>query len=263
MLRFGCQKFLNALPILRGLETDSGEYALTLDSPSRLARMLHERQLDAAMVPAIEYLRNPDYVIVPDVCVAALGKVGSVNLYCRKPPDETGLVALDPSSLTGVMLVKVLMLKRFGARPKYFVAGHVRLRDLSRTEADAVLAIGDEALGRPPDGYQALDLAEQWFQMTALPFVFAVCCAHRGTDLGGFDGTLKASLAKGLGEIPEIAAEAAPGAGLTRERLESYLAQNIRYNLGPAEIQGLRRFFKEVVEANLWTEERDLEFYRG
>jgi chorismate dehydratase len=263
MLRFGCQKFLNALPILRGLEADSGEYALTLDRPSRLARMLHERQLDVAMVPAIEYLRNPDYVIVPDVCIAAIGKVGSVNLYCRKPPDEIGFVALDPSSLTGVMLVKVLMLKRFGVRPRYFVAGHVRLRDLSRTEADAVLVIGDEALGRPPAGYQVLDLAEQWFQMTALPFVFAVCCTHRGTDLGGFDKTLKASLAKGLGKISEIAAEAAPGAGLTKERLESYLAQNIRYNLGPAEIQGLRCFFKEVVEANLWTEERDIEFYHG
>lgn len=263
MLRFGCHDFINALPILRGLKADSGGCALVLDKPSALARMLHERRLDVAVVPAVEYLRNADYVIVPDVCVAALGRVESVNLYCRRPPDEIGLIALDPSSLTSVILLDILMRSRFGVRPRYSAGGPLRLGDLPQTEADAVLVIGDEALRKPPPGYQAIDLAEQWHEMTGLPFVFALCCARRGADLKGFGELLKASLARGLREIPLIAAEAAPRTDLTPERIESYLTENLRYQLGKTEQAGLRRFFAETVRANLWTEERDLEFHRG
>ncbi len=262
MLRFGCHNFLNSLPILRGLERNSPDYSLVLDRPRPLARMLQERKLDIAVVPSIEYLRNDDYVIIPDVCISACGPVGSVNLYCRRPLDKTGLIAFDPSSLTSVVLLKMLMQERFGARPRYSAAGQVRLCDLHRIEADAVLVIGDEALREPPQGCRVLDLAEEWHKMTGLPFVFAVCCARRGVNLGGFDETLKASLEKGLSEIPEIAAEAAPGIGLAVERVESYLGQSVRYRLGPREQEGLRRFFAEVVKANLWTRERDLEFYR-
>jgi chorismate dehydratase len=263
MLRFGCHDFINSMPILHGLRRGGRDFALSLGKPSAVAEMLRGRKVDIAMAPAIEYLRNEDYVIVPDVCIAARGEVGSVNLYHRKPLGEVRTIAVDPSSLTSAALIRIMMEKCFKARPQYTPAKRMSLEDLPRAEADGVLLIGDEALGEPPAGYEVLDLSEQWLSMTGLPFVFAVCCARRGAELGGFGEALRASLAEGLAHIPEIAAEAARKYGLPKARVEAYLSRNLRYTLGAEERQGLKRFFAEVVAAGLWPKERELEFHGG
>jgi chorismate dehydratase len=263
MLRFGCHNFINSLPILYGLKRKPAECFLTLDNPRVIARLLREGSLDIAIVPAIEYLLNADYLVVPDVCIAAKGPVASVNLYHRKPPEEIRHIALDSSSLTSVVLIKIIMEKCFKVRPAYSSANMTRMEDVARAKADAVLVIGDEALNPPPAGYGVLDLAEQWRRMTNLPFVFAMCCTRRGTDLGGFEETLRASLAEGLAHVTEIAAEAAAQSALPAERVKSYLTQNLRYVTGKEEREGLKRFYAEAVAARLCPKEREFEFYPG
>jgi len=263
MLRFGCHNFINSMPILYGLKRKPADCLLTPDNPRAIARLLREGALDVAIVPAIEYPLNADYLIVPDACIAANGPVASVNLYHRKPFAEIRHIALDSCSLTSVVLIKIIMEKCFKARPAYSSTSRTKMEDLARAEADATLVIGDEALSRPPAGYEVLDLAEQWRRMTGLPFVFAVCCMRRGTDLGGFREALRASLAEGLAHVAEIAAEAAAESGLPVERVKSYLSRNLRYVLGKEEREGLRRFYAEAAAAKLCPEERELEFYRG
>jgi chorismate dehydratase len=261
MLRFGCHDFINSLPILRGLKRATGDFSLTLGKPRAIAEMLQKRLLDIAIVPAIEYLRNSDYAIVPDVCIAASGRVESVNLYHRKPLSEIRRIALDSSSLTSVFLTKVIMGKCFKARPQYVTASSTRMEELGENAADAVLVIGDEALGPVPAGFEALDLAEQWRRMSGLPFVFAVCCARRETEIMGFDRILHESLMDGLSHVLEIAGEAARETGLPRERVEEYLMRNLHFTLGKEEMEGLRRFYAETVAAGLWPRERELEFH--
>jgi chorismate dehydratase len=260
MLRFGCHNFINSMPILYGLKKAPAGCSLTLDNPRAIARLLHEGRLDVAIVPAIEYLLNADYLIVPPVCIAAKGRVESVNLYHRGPIEKIRHIALDQASLTSTVLIRIIMKRCFRLRPVYSPARSTRLEELPRSETDATLIIGDEALNPPPAGYRVLDLAEQWRRMTNLPFVFAVCCARRGADLDGFSETLRASLVEGLAHVSEIACAAAEPS-LPAERLESYFIKSLRYVLGKEEQEGLKRFYAEVVAGGFCPEERDLEFY--
>jgi len=263
-IRFGCQNLINALPILHGLSpaqetSDAPRLEIVRDTPAILARMLHEQLLDVAVVPAVEYLRNTDYVIASPVCIACCGPVESVRLYCRKPPDRIETLALDASSLTSAILVRVLLARRYGVEPHCTISGVGH--DLSQIQTDAVLVIGDGALIIDPRGFQVLDLGEEWFKMTGLPFVFALCCCRRGANLGDVPERLEKSLADGLKSVGDIAAAVSGPMGIDRERLVRYLTQSIRYHLGLAEQQGLLRFFHEIFNCGLWHEERGLEFY--
>ncbi|MFH1550432.1 MAG: menaquinone biosynthesis protein [Planctomycetota bacterium] len=269
-IRFGCQNLINALPILHGLSLvasgppgqepcDVPRLEIVRDTPAILARMLHEQLLDVAVVPAIEYLRNADYVIASPVCIACCGPVESVKVYCRKPPDKIETLALDANSMSSAVLVRVLLARQYGVEPRCTIAGIGH--DLSQIQTDAVLVIGDGALVIDPRGFQVLDLGEEWFRMTGLPFVFALCCCRRGASLGDLPERLERSLEDGLKSVGDIAAAVSGPMGIDRERLVRYLSQSIRYHLGLAEQQGLLRFFHETFNCGLWHEERGLEFY--
>ncbi len=269
-IRFGCQNLINALPILHGLSPgasgphgqephDDTRLEIVRDTPAILARMLHEQLLDVAIVPSIEYLRNVDYAIVSPVCIACCGPVESVKVYCRKPPDKIETLALDANSLSSAVLVRILLARQYGVEPRCTISGVGH--DLSQIQTDAVLVIGDGALVIDPRGLQVLDLGEEWFRMTGLPFVFALCCCRRGASLGDLPGRLERSLEDGLKNVGDIAAAVSGPMGIDRKRLVRYLSQSVRYHLGLAEQQGLLRFFRETFNCGFWHEERGLEFY--
>ena len=57
-------------------------------APARCAEMLARGEVDAALVPVIEYQRIPDIAIVPDVCVGSRTAVRSVVLVTRTEQSE-------------------------------------------------------------------------------------------------------------------------------------------------------------------------------
>ena len=81
LLRFGVHNFLNASPLLLPLKeqgVDMG-FQLFMDSPAALADRLKSNDLDLAMIPSVEYFKLADtYRLVPDICIASRGEVGTV-----------------------------------------------------------------------------------------------------------------------------------------------------------------------------------------
>ena len=71
--------------------------------------MLARGEVEAALVPVIEYQRLPETLVVPGVCVGARAEVQSVVLVTRGSPlEEVRSVALDTSSRTSAALVEVI-----------------------------------------------------------------------------------------------------------------------------------------------------------
>jgi chorismate dehydratase len=258
-IRIGAVNYLNSKPLIEGLAELAPEAELVLDYPSRLADRLSDGTLDVALVPSIACLVAPNYEVVSDACVAARGPVLSVKLYFRTEPAAVRRLALDAGSRTSSTLARILLGERYGIFPE--LEPLPLDQSTAKTDADAVLLIGDRAIGPPAEAFPATwDLGEEWTNWTGLPFVFAMWGTPRGTALGRVEDLLSAARDLGVNNLPSIARREAPLLGLPEQVTIDYLTQNLYYRLGAAERQGLARFHQLAVKHKIAPEGIDLVF---
>jgi len=258
-IRVGAVNYLNSKPLIEGLQGMIGEAELLLDYPSRLADDLRSGLLDVALIPSIECLRNAEYEVVSDACVATQGPVLSVKLYSRVAPGAIRRLALDGGSRTSATLAQVMLAERFGVHPEVEVLPVES--SVRSTQADAVLLIGDRAMHPPQEQFAVTwDLGEEWLNWTGLPFVFALWAARAGTDLGPVDEALGRARDLGVRNVEAIARREAPRVGISEQTALCYLSQNLHYRLGSAERSGLRLFHELAVKLGLAPEGVDLVF---
>ena len=256
-LQIGAVSYLNSRPLIEGLELLLPQANLVLDYPSRLADALAAGRLDVALIPSVEYFRQPGYEVISDACVAARGNVMSVKLYCRVHPGEIRRLALDEGSRTSAALAKVILVERYGVIPRT----EPLLMESSTLDstADAVLLIGDRAMHNPPESFvEVIDLGQFWYDWTGLPFVFAMWVARQDAATEGVEDALSQARDLGLARILDIAREEAPRLGLTEEVARIYLTQNLHYHLTSAERSGLKLFHELAAQHNLVNRDVDI-----
>jgi chorismate dehydratase len=189
-------QYLNTRPLVHGLAAAGVE--VVYDLPSRLADRLATRRLDVALIPSIELFRG-GHRIVSDACIGCRGPVMSVKLFFRTLPSRVATLAVDEGSRTSAALARILLAERHGVRPQ--VEPLAIGAGLADTRADAVLLIGDRAIGDRAVGsghgglkscaFQSMwDLGDEWCRWTGLPFVFAVWAARDGIDVGTLSARL-------------------------------------------------------------------------
>lgn len=231
--RVGSVKYLNGVPLTRGLEEE-----VTYATPSKLAEMLQRDALDAALVSVVEVLFNDRYDILDGIAIASLGEVKSVLLAHRKPLSEATEIFCDTASLTSVQLLRVLLAER-GLKPQFKPLATYD----SATLPDYVMLIGDSALdfALGPHEHEIWDLGAAWFEMTKLPFVYAVWALRRGVENAALRHLLREARDFGLDTLDSI----------IRTRTEydydfrkDYLSWHIHYHLGSDEKRGLAKFIE-------------------
>lgn len=249
-IRIGAVNYLNSKPLIHDLAALAPEAELVLDYPSRLADMLAAGRLEVGLIPVIEYFRAGTYRLVPNIAVASHGPVLSVTLFSRVPWSAIRRVALDEGSRTSAALAQVLLTKKYGVRPE------IRPLPLDRAaedaDADAVLLIGDRAMHACLPGFRhAFDLGQEWHEWTGLPFVYAAWAVRDGVDLGGVLDALIEAKRRGMESAGAIAAREAPLLGLDAGFCRRYLANIIRFDLGPRELAGLHHYYMLASELGL------------
>jgi len=240
--RVGAVAYLNARPLAFCIQQLAPQAQITVDLPSRLAEGLKAGLLDVALVPSIEYARNPGYSIVSDACVACDGPVRSVKLYSRVPVERIRTLALDEGSRTSAVLTQILLREQYGLEPEM-----VPLpigTSLEDTTVDAATLIGDRGM-LPHEGPFDIewDLGEQWCRWIGLPFVFAMWIARPGAELQGADRLLAAARDEGVRRFEEIARLAAGEIGIMEAECLAYLRDHLQFELGDRQRQGLKRFY--------------------
>ncbi|HZQ47050.1 MAG TPA: menaquinone biosynthesis protein [Verrucomicrobiae bacterium] len=231
--RVGSVRFLNAAPLVRGIEDE-----ITLATPAGLAEKLRRDELDAGLVSITEVLFNDRYDVLDGMAIASLGEVQSVFLAHRRPPEAAAEIFCDTASLTSVNLLRVLLAER-GLKPVF-----KPLPDYaSAPQQDHVLLIGDAALDflRAPHDHEIMDLGAAWLELTGLPFVYAVWALRRGVENAQLRRQLREARDFGLDTLDSI----------IRDRTEydydfrkDYLGWHIHYHLGTDEKRGLSRFIE-------------------
>ena len=181
--RIGSVQYLNAVPLPRGME-DKVIFA----TPAELAGMLLRDELDAALVSTAEVLLTDRYDILDGIAIASLGPVYSVLLAHRRPLVELKEIYCHTASISGLNLLKVLLAER-GLKPEFKPLPDPR----KAAERDAALLIGNLAIDfqRAPHVHEILDLGTAWFEMTKLPFIFAVWALRRGIENVGLRQELR------------------------------------------------------------------------
>ncbi|RLS78004.1 MAG: hypothetical protein DWI03_05100 [Planctomycetota bacterium] len=247
--RVGAVQYLNTRPLVHGLA--SADIDLRFDLPSRLADRLAARDLDVALIPSIELFRGAGYRVVSDACIGCRGPVMSVKLFFRTAPGRVATLAVDEGSRTSAALARILLAERHGVHPQ------LELLPIGAgpgdTKADAVLLIGDRAIG--PAGWGAFqlawDLGDEWCRWTGLPFVFAVWAARDDVDVRRVEPLLAAARDSGRANLAAIAAAEAAAHGLTVPQCLSYLRDNLHYDLGPREREALWLFQSRAATLSL------------
>lgn len=259
-IRIGAVNYLNTKPLIHDLDTLAPDAQLILDYPSRLADQLRAGDLDVALIPIIEYFRAGTYTLVPHISIASNGPVLSVTLFSRVTWPRIRRVALDEGSRTSAALAQVLLRQRHGVRPE--IVPLPLDRQAEDVDADAVLLIGDRAMHACLPGFQhAFDLGQEWHDWTGLPFVYAAWAVRPGVDLGFVVDALHEAKRRGLENIGPIAAREAPRLGLDAGFCRRYLANIIRFDLGPREQAGLHHYYMLACELGLTRRGVNVEFY--
>ncbi|MBZ5702228.1 MAG: menaquinone biosynthesis protein [Acidobacteriia bacterium] len=283
-LRISIVQYLNTAPLVRGFTHGPlrGKYDLSFTVPSQCAEALRSGAADIAIIPAIEYQRIEDLVVLPDLAIAAQQEVRSLLVIAKKPIAQARRIALDRSSRSTQALVKILCAKHWKIAPEFTEAAPdpgAMLR-----EADAALLIGDPALRlalqiegaaeRQPDGSvrcpaQAAgigegreprwnrgelfvyDIVQQWRSMTGLPAVLAFWAGRRAAVTPEVAADFQASREYGVARIAEIAAEAADELHMPADELDHYLRENIDFTLGEENRRGLALYYDYAAELGL------------
>ena len=269
-LKISAISFLNTVPLMWDFEHEPSReirenFEIEYDLPSQCAQKLRDGETDIGIIPVITTATIPGLVVLPDVAIASLNKVRSIQLISKVPMAEIRTVAVDTSSRTSVGLTQVLLTKFFG--------GHRELTPMAPVlgpmleKCDAGLLIGDPAMMVKTDGLYAYDLAEVWRAKTGLPFVFAVWTVRKaalremreGLDLGGI---FRRSRDNGLRpeNVRAIAREWAPKMGLSEAEIVSYFEENIHYTLDAECRKGLALYFKLAAECGVIAAAPELEF---
>ena len=238
--RVGSVRFLNAAPLVRGIEDE-----IILATPARLAEMLQKDELDAGLVSITEVLFHDRYDILDGMAIASLGEVKSVFLAHRRPVEEAKEIWCDTASLTSVNLLRVLLAER-GLNPEFKPLPDYE----SAAGRDFVLLIGDAALdfSRAGHPYEILDLGAAWLELTGLPFVYAVWALRRGIENAALRRQLREARDFGLDTLDNIIRSRTE---YDYEFRKDYLGWHIHYHLGADEKRGLARFVELLRKHNL------------
>jgi chorismate dehydratase len=256
-------RFLNAIPLGWGFLHGShkGVFDVLFDVPSECARHLARGEADVGLIPVIEYQRIPGLKVLPGISIASKKQVKSVLFVSRMPIERVSRVALDTSSRTSVVLLKILLSEFFNTGSITFVERDPRPSDVLGN-CDAALLIGPNAIKASLDGLRVYDLAQEWYRFTGLPFVFAFWAMRPKLDLGSYSQIFYESRREGLLAIPEISNLYAHPLGPRPAEIRTYLETNLDYSLDEENLEGLNRFFELSVKVGAIKSPTPLDFWR-
>ncbi|HLK35786.1 MAG TPA: cyclic dehypoxanthinyl futalosine synthase [Polyangiaceae bacterium] len=249
-LRVAAVAYLNARPLCEGLR-DAPGVQLDLAAPSEVARRVAEDEADIALMPVAAVASIGDLRVARGCAIGSRGPVRSVVVVGERPIETLDELAVDLSSRTSLVLARLILQARCKGREPRLVGRSAREAIDGVGGSRGALVIGDPALeieGRFP---HALDLGLAWWELTGLPFVFAVWAGREGALSAAGEEQLLAAKRRGLDRRDALADEHAAKTGLAATSLRSYLREAVRFELDDDERQGLDRFLESAAAAGL------------
>lgn len=259
--RLAASSYLNSAPLIWSFLNGSkrGQVDFIEAVPARCAELLAQAEVEAALVPVIEYQRIAGGALVPDVCVGSQKEVLSVVLVSKdRELEHVRTVALDESSRTSATLVKVIFREFLDHEPAWTVRSPNLEEMLERN--DAALIIGDPGMTFPRTGLKVWDMASLWRKYTGLGFVFAMWMIGddaiekaRAVDFAG-------ARDEGVAHVEDIVESYKDKIPMLVSELRKYLTENIVFHVDDSMRRGLQLYYELAFKHQLIEQMKPLRF---
>jgi chorismate dehydratase len=226
-IRISAVSYTNTKPFIYGIQHTNqlDDIDLSIDIPADCAQKLIDNQVDIGLIPVAATLNLPEWHIVSDYCIGAVGAVNSVFIFSNCDIHEIKRIQLDPQSRTSNNLARVLMKNFWKVQPELIFNAPDYAE--STDPYTAFVQIGDRTFGKKTKYQFAYDLSEEWQKFTGLPFLFAAWIANKPIPeefIARFNATMKFGLDHRQELLKELPA---------REDfdLEDYLMHKLDFNV--------------------------------
>lgn len=260
-LRVGCVSFLNAIPLIEGIDGLTG-VAVSYDVPSALLAMLEAGEVDVSLCPVIDLQQSTvPLEVIPAGGIGCNGPTLTVRIFSKVPFDQVRYVNVDRDSHTSVVLMRVLLKEQFDVTPEILPFDVSASRSTGARESDTMLLIGDKVVTASPSEIEypyQLDLGEAWHNLTGLPFVFAVWMTRVGTRLGELPALLDAARARNSARISTLVDRHAASHGWPADTATQYLGHWLQYQITQPQLDAMNLFFRKAFQYGFIDEQRPL-----
>jgi chorismate dehydratase len=261
-LRFGAADFIANRPLLCGLRNGHAHEArLTYEPQTTLVDSFERGRYDAALVPSIEYLRGAGRYLLPGPALVGRSAPGGVLLVSHKPLEELQRVAVGEYCRTPVAVLRIVLAEQHQVFPDLLVEKRINEDDW-RDRYDAALITGDaalrEAAAEPTEGLARFNVTEMWKSLTKTPLVHSVWVSDEESRLEEIRNVLVSLCAFGLERLASLAEEIGIALSMDAMVAYDYLTRAWSYELGDAELEGLRALSEFARKYDLVREDRML-----
>ncbi|MCX7984953.1 MAG: hypothetical protein N3A63_08655 [Bacteroidetes bacterium] len=236
-------------PLLYGLEKPQSPFELVVDIPARNSLAMSERSsnLRGAFLSPLDYARHgAEYCIVPEIGVASSYATKTILLFINKNVRNITRIAVDIRFTSEIILAKIILLEKYRnlssvSNALQFIPMMPDLDTMLR-KADAALIVQSPPLMENRNNIFALDLVEEWYDLTGLPYVHGVWVG-REEELNEVEAkALLMAQREGTRVLTEIANMLAQKYNLNIEFVSQYL-QTFTYTFTQAHEESLEEFF--------------------
>jgi chorismate dehydratase len=250
----GAHDFVSARPLIFGLtRRQAPEVELVYQEPAILAESLRHGRLNAALIPAIEFLRGVGTYFLDGPALVARPSAGSLLLVSRGPADCVERVAVGEHSRSPVAATRIVLAEKYGVTPDLCVFKN--LRGDWREHYDGVLLTGDLGLqylaDRPDPELTVTNITALWEELTSLPLVLSLW-AFDDKDLAGrITKIMVLSRNLGLQNLSLLADGISLTSPFNSEMVYDYLTNCWDYQLTADALQGLHKFEEFAIKYDL------------
>ncbi|MBL0175284.1 MAG: hypothetical protein IPP94_08490 [Ignavibacteria bacterium] len=219
----------------------AGTLALSDAGTAQTDWELAEQVVEVALVSPLACARNQtDISILAGASVSATGGTGDTILLFNRGLHDFRTVACRSVDSPDALLAALVLREKYHMTP--VLHQHAGSPAEALADVDAILLAGDQLAGIDPAAFPSIDIVDEWFDMTELPFVRAV--------VAGWDSNLNPAIAEAVraaGNEADAAALVAVG-----EKMEHYYSTDAispipghyRYSLDDDTRDAIDEFFR-------------------
>ena len=264
--------YINDAPVYFGLDHGllPSWLEMVSDVPSALNRKIKVGQIQISPVSAAFYAMNhQELLLLPDLSISCNGRVMSVILASNYPIEDLDgkKVIFSRESASAAAFLKMIFRKK-KVYPIFEVGPVNNYQQISKS-VDAALVIGDAALVHPWNQIfeYCIDLGQLWYEMTQLPFVFAVWVVRRSfadrypSRVKKIHQLLMTSKASGYQNIDQVIEAGKNKLGLEKSLIQEYF--DLLYcDLDDKKVKAMGLFFDSLLEQGVLSEKAGIEFFK-
>jgi len=271
LINMGKISYINASPVFYGLDRGLLPNWLKMisDVPAALNKKIMTGEIEISPISAAAYaLNHKDLLLLPGLSISCHGPVLSVLLASNYPIEDLNnkTVVFSPESASAASFLKMIF-KQKKIVPHFEVKPVNNCQTFS-SNADAVLVIGDTALTQPWDTVfeYCIDLGQLWYEMTQMPFVFAVWVVRRSFAKKRPDRVkqihelLLTSKSQGYRHLDQIIQ-----AGQKKLNIDSSIVSRyfdlLHCDLDTEKIKAMGMFFDSLFDQGVLTRKTDIQFF--